>query len=279
MTSARALAFAAAGAGVFGLWDLLAAAPRPVMASWLRGWLSPLARARDHGMEPSPGERRRLTALAAAALAAAGWLLAGPVAATGAATAAPLGVAAAVRRRRRHHEAALQAGAAGVARALAAHVAAGCSVRGAVEAAACDVGGAAGGALESAAQALALGVPTEAALEALRRSAAGGAWDTLVAALLLQRDAGGDLAGLLRGLAGALEEAARADADARAATAQARFTAGIVGMLPLAAAALAELGSPGFLAGLAGHPVSAALTALAVLLQVAAAICIRRLTR
>ena len=51
------------------------------------------------------------------------------------------------------------------------------------------------------------------------------AYDTLVAAILLQRDAGGDLAGLLRGVARSLEESARVAADARTATAQARFTA------------------------------------------------------
>ena len=46
----------------------------------------------------------------------------------------------------------------------------------------------------------------------------------IVAAILLQRDAGGDLAGLLRSIAAGLEEAARVEADARSATAQARFT-------------------------------------------------------
>jgi tight adherence protein B len=54
---------------------------------------------------------------------------------------------------------------------------------------------------------LALGEPTEVALERLRGRARSRAWDTLVAALMLQREAGGDLAGLLRRLAAALEAA------------------------------------------------------------------------
>ena len=114
-------------------------------------------------------------------------------------------------------------------------------------------------------------------LERLRRRAAGAAWDTLVAGILLQRDAGGDLAGLLRDLASSLEAAARAEADARAATAQARFTARLVLGLPLAAAALTELAAPGFAASLLAEPLPAALVAMAALMQLAAMLVIRRL--
>ena len=71
------------------------------------------------------------------------------------------------------------------------------------------------------------------------------AWDAMVAGILLQRDAGGDLPALLRDLARALEAAARQDRDAIAATAQARFTARIVLVLPVGAALLAELAQPG----------------------------------
>jgi tight adherence protein B len=77
-------------------------------------------------------------------------------------------------------------------------------------------------------RALALGEPTEAVLERLRRRAADPAWDTIVAAILLQREAGGDLASLLRATAAAQEEAERVEADARTASAQARFTAWLV---------------------------------------------------
>ena len=76
----------------------------------------------------------------------------------------------------------------------------------------------------------------------------------MVAGILLQRDAGGDLPALLRDLAAALEAAARQDRDAIAATAQARFTARIVLVLPVGAALLAELAQPGLLAGLLAQP-------------------------
>jgi len=99
----------------------------------------------------------------------------------------------------------------------------------------------------------------------------------MVAGILLQRDAGGDLPALLRDLATALETAARQDRDAIAATAQARFTARIVLVLPAGAALLAELAQPGLIKGLFGNPVSTWLTCFALLLQFIALLAVRRL--
>ncbi len=113
----------------------------------------------------------------------------------------------------------------------------------------------------------------------LRRRSADPGWDTLVAAILLQRDAGGDLARLLRGLAERLEGARRAEADARSATAQARFTAWLVAALPAGAAVLAELGSPGSIASLIAEPLTAALLTASAVLQVTAILAVRRIAR
>jgi tight adherence protein B len=114
-------------------------------------------------------------------------------------------------------------------------------------------------------------------LDDLRRRARDPAWDTLTAAILLQAGAGGDLAALLRGLAERLDQARRDAADARSATAQARFTAWLVAALPAGAAVLAELASPGFLAGLAAQPLTAALAGLSLALQLVAIVAIRRI--
>ena len=130
-----------------------------------------------------------------------------------------------------------------------------------------------------AAGAIALGEPTADALERLRARAGGGPFDAIVAALLLQRDAGGPLATLLRGLGDSLAEGVRLADDARAATAQARFTAVLVAVLPLGAAGLAELGHPGYLAGLLGSPLTAWLGGCAVVLQVASFVAVRRIAR
>jgi tight adherence protein B len=116
-------------------------------------------------------------------------------------------------------------------------------------------------------------------LERLRRRAGVRAFDTIVAAILVQSDAGGDLARLLRELAGALEEAMRLEGDARTATAQARFTGLLVSVLPLAAAALAELGSPGYLGSLFRSPLTAWLLGCALAFQLGALGLIARIAR
>jgi tight adherence protein B len=158
-------------------------------------------------------------------------------------------------------------------------VSGGHSIRGAVPVAAGGLTGAAGNELRTAARALDLGDPTAVALQALQRSAADPAWDAIVAGILLQRDAGGDLAGLLRDQAAALEAADRIEREARTATAQARFTARLVLVLPLGAAALAELASPGLVPGLLTHPLSVWLVVMAAGLQVTAIVAVSRLAR
>jgi len=104
---------------------------------------------------------------------------------------------------------------------------------------------------------------TDVVLERLRRRAADPAWDTIVAGILLQRDAGGDLAGLLRRFAVAAAERERILADARSATAQARFTGLLVVAMPAGAALFAELIEPGFMAALLAKGASLALLAVA----------------
>lgn len=273
------LAAAAAVAAVLGVWEAVAAVERTRVAAGVGRLLAPVVRAGREGVAPSVPERRRLALVAAAALAGAGWLMGGAVAAALAAVAGPALALGAVRARQRRFSATLAAAAPTVARALADALSAGRSVRGALALAAGGVPGAAGHELRAAAQALRLGAPTEGVLERLRRRAATPAWDAMVAGILLQRDAGGDLPALLRELAAALEAAARQDRDALAATAQARFTARLVLLLPVGAALLAELASPGFIAGLVGNPVSASLTAAALILQVLALACVHRLAR
>ncbi len=275
---AVALAFGAAAAAVVGVWELLAAVERTRVAGFAARVVAPVVRA-GHGVPPTVAERRRLAVLAAAALAAAGWLLGGPALALISGVAGPVLATAVVRARRRRFRAALAASASVVARALADALSAGHAVRGALDLVAAGVPGAAGHELKAAALALRLGAPTEEVLDRLRRRAASPAWDAMVAGILLQREAGGDLAGLLRDLALGLEAASRQEREALAATAQARFTARIVLALPVGAALLAELALPGLLAGLFANPISAWLTCCALTLQVLALVCVRRLAR
>jgi tight adherence protein B len=279
VSGAAVLAFGAAAAAVLGAWEALAAVERSRMLGALGRAVEPLARAGREGREPTGPERRRLALLATGALTAAGWLVGGPPLAVLAAVAGPALVVAAVRARRRRYARELRKGAAGTARALADAVGAGHSIRGALAVAAAATAGAAGHELRAAARGLALGDPTAIVLERLRGRAGAPAWDAIVAGILLQRDAGGDLAGLLRDQAAALEAADRIERDARTATAQARFTARLVLVLPAGAALLAELASPGLLAGLLAHPLSVWLVAMAAVLQATAIVAVARLAR
>jgi tight adherence protein B len=279
VSAATWLAAGAAGVGVAGAWEALAAVERTRVAAAAARVVDPLRRAGSEGRAPTAPERRRLAAVAAGALMAAGWLVGGPALAVLAALAGPAMVLAAVRARRRRWREELRQAAPTCARVMADALGAGRSVRTALADAAAGAGGGAGHELRAAARALALGEPTEAVLLRLRGRARTHAWDTLVAAILLQRDAGGDLAALLRELAVAGEAAERAGREARTATAQARFTAWLVLGLPPGAAILAELGSAGFIAGLVATPLSAWLAGTAFLLQGIALVCVVRLAR
>jgi len=275
VTPATVLAFASAALAVGAGWDLLSSLDGPAVARVL----APLRETGRDGAVPSAGERRRLALLASGCLAAAGWLLSGPLAAALSAASGPLAGLSLVRARQRRHAARVADGAADTARALAAALTAGHSIRTALADAGASVPGAAGHELRRAAHALDLGETTDVVLDGLRRRARSPAWDTLVAAIGIQRTAGGDLAGLLRDLATSLDAAARSRRDARTATAQSRMTAWIVVALPAGATVLAELGSPGFVAGLLATPLSAALVVAAITLQAMAALVVRRLAR
>ena len=281
MSIAVLLAGLAGVCAVLAVWELIAAAEQVRLVRGLARWLAPALEVLRSGREPTSPERLRLVALGAVSLLAAGWLVAGPWIGLALGAAAPWAARMVVRARGRRRREALAAEAPAVARALADALAGGHSVRGAVAAAAADGGvpGAAGEELRVAGAALELGERTDDVLRAFARRAGAGPCDTLVAAVLLQRDAGGDLAGLLRALARALEERARVGADARSATAQARFTAWIVTGLPLAGVVLGELAQPGFIVGLVSSPLPALLAGTAMALQVLALVCVRRIAR
>lgn len=288
MTGSALLAFVAAGCGVLAAWDALASLEARLAAGRLQCWaaqlgrlLAPWGAAGRWGRVPTAPERRRLALLGTLALLAGAWLFLGPWAAFVAAAGGPAAVAGALRFRRRRWRAEVRAGAPAVARALADALAGGHCVRGALEESGRRGGvpGAGGAVLADGARALALGEPTEAVLDALARRAGDPAWETLVAAVLLQRDAGGDLAGLLRGVAVDLEAARRTAQEARSATAQARYTALTVTLMPMGALVLAELAAPGFTVDLFAQPLTAILAGTGLALQFVALLLVRRLGR
>jgi tight adherence protein B len=237
-----------------------------------------LLRLGREGREPGAVERRQLLGCGALAAMSAGTLLAGPIGAV-VALAAPLGVSRALHARRLAYRRAVERGAPAIALAIADALAGGRSLRGALLEAPATVGGAAGAELRRVAAELATGQPTDAALEALRARCSAPAIEAIVAASLVQRRSGGNLGALLGRLARSFEDHQRLVDEVRVATAQARFTGVLVVLLPLGGALLAELASPGLLAGLAGSPLTAWMVGLALVLQTSAAVLIRRLGR
>jgi len=83
----------------------------------------------------------------------------------------------------------------------------------------------------------------------------------------------------MRRFAEGAAERDRVAEDARAATAQARFTGLLVVAMPTGAALFAELMQPGFLMGIVSSPVAAGLLAMAAGLQLTGFVAIRRLSR
>jgi tight adherence protein B len=272
------LAGATAGAlgAVAGREALLAS---PALARWLRWALEPLRRAGREGYSPSTVERRRLATLATVAAIGAGWFVAGPWLALPLAVAGPATSAWVLTARRRRYRRTVERALPEVALAVADSLGAGTSLRAALPAAATSLDRPASVELIRLGAELELGVPTEGAITAWRRRMRSTRVDALATALLSQRLAGGDLAGLLRRFAEGAAERDRVADDARGATSQARFTGLLVVAMPTGGALFAELLQPGFLAKVMGAPGSAVLLALAGALQLCGFLAIRRLAR
>jgi tight adherence protein B len=279
------LAFLAGASAGLALCELGAAVSAVLLARgprWLRALASlveTLVRVGREGRDPGALERRRLLFGGAAVAFVAGLVTFGPLVGVAFAAAGPLVVARVLAARRERYRAAVDTGLPEMAVAIADALAGGRSLRAALGEAAAGVGGAAGHELCRTAAELAAGAATDDALEAMRRRARSPGMETMVAACLLQRRAGGDLARLLRESARALEDQARLEDEVRAATAQARFTALIVVVLPLGGAVLAELASPGWFASLWSSFLTAWLVGIALVLQAVAAILMSRLAR
>jgi tight adherence protein B len=270
---------AAAAGALLALAAREALLASPAAARWLRLALEPLRRAGREGYAPSTRERRRLAALGAGVAVIAGWLLGGLAVALPLSVAGPGLAAWAISSRRRRYRTAVERSLPEVATAIADSLGAGRSLRASLAAAAAYLDGPPATELARLGAELDLGAPTAEAIAAWRRRMRSERVDAFAAALLSQRLAGGDLAGLLRRFAAGAAERDRVAEDARSATAQARFTGLLVVAMPTGGALFAELVQPGFLAKLFGSPASALMLAFAAALQLLGFIAIRRLSR
>jgi tight adherence protein B len=265
--------------GLLALAAREAAIASPAAVRWLRFALEPLRRAAEEGYAPSTVERRRLAVLATVAAIAGGWFLGGMALALPLSVAGPAAMGWAIGARRRRYRRAVERSLPEVATAVADSLSAGRSLRASLPAAVSSLDGPPAIELSRLAAELDLGAPTVAVIQGWRRRMRSERVDAFAAALLSQRLAGGDLAGLLRRFAAGAAERERVAEDARSATAQARFTGLLVVAMPTGGALFAELMQPGFLATLLGSPPAAILLALAASLQVVGFLAIRRFSQ
>jgi Flp pilus assembly protein TadB len=274
-----AVAIGAVAGGLLALAVREAAVASPAVAGWIRFALEPLRRAAEEGYAPTSVERRRLAGLATLAAICGGWFLGGFTLALPLAVAGPAGIGWAIGSRRRRYRRAVERSLPEVATAIADSLSAGRSLRASLPAAVASLDGPPAIELSRLAAELDLGAPTVTVIEDWRRRMRSERIDAFAAALLSQRLAGGDLAGLLRRFAAGAAERERVAEDARSPTAQARFTGLLVVAMPTGGALFAELLQPGFLATLLASPPAAVLLALAAALQVAGFFAIRRFSQ
>ena len=271
------LAAAAGGLAAVAVREAVVASP--AVGRWLAATLEPLRRAGREGYAPTEAERRRLAALGAVALLVAGFVVMGPGPAPFLALAGPAAAGWVLSRRRARYRRAVERGVPQIATAVADALAGGRSVRAALASAARSVEGPPAAELARVRADLELGASTADALGALRARLRTTRVDAFAAALLSRQLGGGDLAGLVRRFAASAAERDRVAADARSATAQARFTGLLVVAMPTGAALFAELIQPGFVGALLADGVSLALLVAAGVLQIAGFAAIRRLSR
>ncbi len=241
--------------------------------------LGPLRRAGGEGRDATRRERRRLQAAFAAASMPIAFTVADPIPAICLTTAAGLLAPRALVWRRERYARRLGEGSSAAAVRIADSLASGHTTRAAIGAAATQLRGPIGRELCRVAADLELGETTNAALGNFRERAASRRVDLLVSAVLLQHRSGGNLAALLRDVAAALDDQERLEAEARAETAQARFTSTVVLVMPFCLLALYELLSPGTVGRVLGSGLGASLVGAAAVLQAAGALMVRRLAR
>ena len=244
----------------------------------VRGWLSatfdPVGRARREGYLPTSDERFRLAGVASLIAIVGGWWFAGPLVAFALAVGAPLLTGWLISRGRFRYRRGVEKSLPEVARAIA-----DCLTAGALVAATRSLEGPALSEFRHLAFEQEAGAPTSEAIRNLAERFGSSRVDAFATALISQRLAGGDLAALLRRFAEGAAEQDRVAEDARAATAQARFTGYLVVAMPAGAALFTELLRPGFFGSIIGSLPAMILVGMSLALQVFGFLLISRLAR
>jgi len=268
---------AAIGGGAVAIALREGVASTPVVVRQLEAAARTLMLAGRENRSPTEAERRRLGVVAGAALGLVAILVGGVGPLAGVAVAGPAVAGWAVAQRRRRYRLRVERDVPAIAAGIADAVAGGGSLRMALLGAGAATEGPTAVELARVGADLELGMPAREALAGLTRRVPSERIEALVAAILSQERAGGDLAALLRRHADAAGRRQRAEREARSATAQARLTGGMVVAMPIFMGLMVELVSPGFVAAMLASPAAVVLLAVAGTLQVGGFLAIRRL--
>ncbi|MCL6610161.1 MAG: type II secretion system F family protein [Peptococcaceae bacterium] len=122
-----------------------------------------------------------------------------------------------------------------------------------------------------------LGTPTEEALENLNARVGSDDLELVITAVLIQRQVGGNLAEVLDNIADTIRERVRIQGEIKTLTAQGRISGIIIGVLPLLLAGVMSVISPAYLNTLLTNPMGRAMLGIALLMEVAGVILIRRI--
>jgi len=122
-----------------------------------------------------------------------------------------------------------------------------------------------------------LGTPTEEALENLDNRIGSEDLGLVITAVLIQRQVGGNLAGILDNIAGTIRERVRIKGEIRTLTAQGKISGVIIGILPIILAAVMYIISPDYLMPLISERMGLGMLVSALLLEAAGIIIIRKI--
>lgn len=114
------------------------------------------------------------------------------------------------------------------------------------------------------------------ALEKLRARTGGSEFAYLAVAMEIQHQSGGSLTGILESVSTLLQQSAELKEDLRTKTAQGRLSSRIVALVPFVLLGILSIFSPGYLVEFLSSPLGICLFVLAILLEVAGVLLVRR---
>lgn len=125
---------------------------------------------------------------------------------------------------------------------------------------------------------MALGLPTEQALENMVRRVGSDDLDLVITCVLIQRQVGGNLAEILDTIAHTIRERIRIHGEIKTLTAQGRFSGLIVSFLPFALAGLLYVINPKYIGSLFTHPLGRVMLVVALASEALGVVVIRKIT-